>query len=57
MIAVMAPPTVEQRFDLGTSDRTWTLADLDAKVGGHFADRTPGDPGRTFACTDVLSLS
>jgi 3-oxoacyl-[acyl-carrier protein] reductase len=54
MIALMAPPTVEQRFDLDATDRTWTLADLDAAIGGYFADR---EPGRTFACADVLSLS
>jgi 3-oxoacyl-[acyl-carrier protein] reductase len=54
MIALMAPPTVEHRFDLDVADRPWTLADLDASLGSHFADR---DPGRSFACTDVLSLS
>ncbi|SDG64956.1 3-oxoacyl-[acyl-carrier protein] reductase [Lentzea fradiae] len=41
MVALMAPPTVERRFD--------DLRDLD----GHFADR---DPQRTFACTDTMSL-
>jgi NAD(P)-dependent dehydrogenase (short-subunit alcohol dehydrogenase family) len=56
MVALMAPPTVERRFDAagGASEPTWTLADLDASVGTYFADR---DPGRTFACTDVLDLS
>ncbi|MDX3660235.1 SDR family NAD(P)-dependent oxidoreductase [Streptomyces sp. ID05-26A] len=41
MVALMAPPTVEQTFGAFT--------DLD----GHFADR---DPQRTFACTDTLQL-
>ncbi len=54
MVALMAPPTVERRFDLAGADRTWTLADLDASLGTYFADR---DSGRTFACTDVLNLS
>jgi 3-oxoacyl-[acyl-carrier protein] reductase len=34
--------------------RPWAAAELDARLGGYFADR---DPGRTFACTDVLTLS
>jgi NAD(P)-dependent dehydrogenase (short-subunit alcohol dehydrogenase family) len=54
MVALMAPPTVEQRFDLAATDHTWTLADLDASLGTYFADR---DSDRTFACTDVLNLS
>jgi NAD(P)-dependent dehydrogenase (short-subunit alcohol dehydrogenase family) len=41
MVALMAPPTVEQRFDAFT--------DLD----GYFAGR---DPQRTFACTDTMAL-
>jgi NAD(P)-dependent dehydrogenase (short-subunit alcohol dehydrogenase family) len=52
MVALMAPPTVERRFDAAGS--SWTPADLDATVGRYFADR---DPDRTFACTEVLSLS
>jgi 3-oxoacyl-[acyl-carrier protein] reductase len=54
MVALMAPPTVEQRFDVGADDRSWTTAELDASLGAYFADR---DPERTFAATDVLSLS
>lgn len=54
MVALMAPPTVERRFDVTDGGRPWTLAELDADLGGYFADR---DPGRTFACTDVLNLS
>jgi 3-oxoacyl-[acyl-carrier protein] reductase len=52
MVALMAPPTVERRFDAPRT--TWTAADLDAELGGYFADR---DPSRTFAATDVLGLS
>lgn len=41
MVALMAPPTVEQKFGAFT--------DLD----GYFADR---DPRRTFACTETMSF-
>ena len=51
MVALMAAPTVEQRFD-STND-SWTPVELDATLGTYFADR---DPDRTFACTDVLTL-
>jgi len=53
MVALLAPPTVEQRFD-APADTTWTPAELDAALGGYFAER---DPNRTFACADVLTLS
>ncbi len=49
MVALLAPPTVEQRFD---SPR-WTPEALDQTVGGYFADR---DPQRTFAATELMSL-
>ena len=52
MVALMAPPTVERRFD--ASAGTWDTAHLDATLGAYFADR---DPARTFACTEVLELS
>jgi 3-oxoacyl-[acyl-carrier protein] reductase len=54
MVALLAPPTVERRFDVDASDGTWSLGELDATLGGYFAGR---DPARTFACTDVLALS
>jgi 3-oxoacyl-[acyl-carrier protein] reductase len=54
MVALLAPPTVEHRFDLDAADRAWTPADLDATLGPYFADR---DPNRNFAATDVLTLS
>ena len=54
MVALLAPPTVERRFDVSDSGRPWEPAELDAQLGGYFADR---DPDRTFACTDVFHLS
>ncbi|WP_255621634.1 3-oxoacyl-ACP reductase [Pseudonocardia sp. DSM 110487] len=48
MVALLAPPTVERRFD---SAGHWTPAELDATVGAHFTGR---DPGRMFASTEVL---
>ena len=56
VVALMAAPTVEQRFDApgAAAGRTWTPADLDAQLGSYFADR---DPGRSFACTEVLALA
>lgn len=59
MVALLAPPTVEQRFDLAdmpgspASAGSWSLAGLDESLGSYFSDR---DPGRTFACTQVLTL-
>lgn len=52
MVALMSAPAVEQRFD--TSGDTWTHGELDASVGGYFAER---DPQRTFAATDLMNLS
>jgi 3-oxoacyl-[acyl-carrier protein] reductase len=57
MVALMAPPTVERRFDQSAgagASRPWTLAELDASLGRYFDER---DPGRTFACSEVLTLS
>ena len=52
MVALMAPPTVERRFD--ASNGIWDATELDASLGAYFAHR---DPSRTFACTEVLDLS
>jgi NAD(P)-dependent dehydrogenase (short-subunit alcohol dehydrogenase family) len=52
MVAVLSPPTVERRFD--TSGTIWTAGELDGTVGRYFAGR---DAGRTFASTEVVSLS
>lgn len=54
MVALMAPPAVERRFDTAApAGSTWTPAELAGTVGAYFADR---EPDRTFACTEVLSL-
>ena len=50
-VALLAPPTVEQRFD--ATGQEWTPAELDNTLGRYFADR---DPERTFAGTEVASL-
>jgi 3-oxoacyl-[acyl-carrier protein] reductase len=54
MVALLAPPTVEHRFDAAAADRSWSLDELDATLGSYFTER---DPARTYACTDVLALS
>ena len=46
MVALIAAPAVEQTFHAADGD--W------AAVGGYFTDR---DPARTFACTEVMTLS
>jgi NAD(P)-dependent dehydrogenase (short-subunit alcohol dehydrogenase family) len=52
MVALMSAPAIEKRFD--APGPTWTPDDLDSTVGGYFAGR---DPQRTFACTEVMSLT
>lgn len=52
MVALLAPPVVEQRFD--TSGATWDLDDLDKQVGGYFVGR---DPSLTFAADSVMKLT
>jgi 3-oxoacyl-[acyl-carrier protein] reductase len=54
MVALLAAPTVERRFDAPAAGRAWQAAELDNQLGRYFAER---DPARTFACTDVLTLS
>jgi 3-oxoacyl-[acyl-carrier protein] reductase len=49
MVALLAAPAVEQRFDRPQ----WTIDELDTVVGGYFAGR---DPKRTFAATELMSL-
>jgi NAD(P)-dependent dehydrogenase (short-subunit alcohol dehydrogenase family) len=51
MVALLAPPTVERRFDAAGAH--WTLTELAAAVGAHFTDR---DPSLMFASTEVLNL-
>ena len=52
MVALMAAPSVETRFD--APNQQWSIAQLDGALGSYFTDR---DPDRTFACNEVLSLS
>jgi NAD(P)-dependent dehydrogenase (short-subunit alcohol dehydrogenase family) len=51
MVALLAPPTIAQRFDAAGS--TWTTAELAASVGGHFAEHGPAP---VFANTEIGSL-
>lgn len=51
MVALMAAPVVEQRFD--AAGTTWDLEDLDKQVGGFFTDR---DPKVCFAADSVFNL-
>lgn len=49
MVALLAPPTVEARFD----HPQWTPESLDTVLGAYFADR---DQRKTFAATELMSL-
>jgi NAD(P)-dependent dehydrogenase (short-subunit alcohol dehydrogenase family) len=51
MVALLAAPVVEQRFDKA-GDR-WDLADLDKQLGSYFSDR---DPALSFAADSVMKL-
>ncbi|KAA0021942.1 3-oxoacyl-ACP reductase [Antrihabitans cavernicola] len=51
MVALMAAPVVEQRFD--ANGEQWTAATLADELGGYFADR---DPARTFSASQALAL-
>jgi 3-oxoacyl-[acyl-carrier protein] reductase len=51
MVALLAAPVVEQRFD--ASGDVFDLPDLDKQVGSWFADR---DPARGFAADSVMSI-
>ena len=52
MIAVLAPPTVAERFD-ADSGTTWDQASLEQSVGGWFAGR---DPSAGFSADSVMQL-
>ena len=57
MIAVLAAPTVAERWDLAVDApgaATWDLTSLDQQVGGWFADR---DPGVGFAADAIMQLT
>ncbi len=51
MVALLAAPVVEQRFD--ASAATWDLPDLDKQLGSYFADR---DPSVGFAADSVMTI-
>jgi NAD(P)-dependent dehydrogenase (short-subunit alcohol dehydrogenase family) len=51
MVALLAAPTVQQRFD--ASGDVWDLADLDKQVGSYFTDR---DPAVGFAADAVMNI-
>lgn len=51
MVALLAAPVVEQRFD--ATDTAWTHDDLDKQIGAFFADR---DPSVGFAADSVMKL-
>ncbi|WGX94483.1 3-oxoacyl-ACP reductase [Nocardioides sp. L-11A] len=52
MVALVAAPVVEQRFD--AAGDLWTGDDLDKQLGGFFADR---DPHVGFAADSIMRLS
>lgn len=52
MVALVAAPVVEQRFDKAGS--TWSLADLDQQLGGYFGGR---DPSIGFAADSIMQLT
>ncbi|WP_280410069.1 3-oxoacyl-ACP reductase [Nocardia brasiliensis] len=51
MVALMAAPVVEQRFD--AADGQWSPGDLAATLGGYFAERPAG---QTFSASALLDL-
>jgi 3-oxoacyl-[acyl-carrier protein] reductase len=51
MVALVAAPVVEQRFDKAGS--LWDAADLDSQLGSYFADR---DPSVGFAADSIMRL-
>ncbi len=52
MVALVAAPVVEQRFD--KSGSAWSLDDLDKQLGGYFEGR---DPSVGFAADSIMQLS
>ncbi|MEU3270199.1 SDR family NAD(P)-dependent oxidoreductase [Saccharomonospora sp. NPDC006951] len=51
LVALLAAPSVEHTFTAG--DGTFSLAELDARLSGYFADR---NPGKTFAAAEISTL-
>ncbi|TIC83938.1 3-oxoacyl-ACP reductase [Nocardioides sp. GY 10113] len=52
MVALVAAPVVEQRFD--AAGDLWTADDLDKQLGGFFVDR---DPSVGFAADSIMQLT
>ncbi len=52
MVALVAAPVVEQRFD--KAGGRWTADDLTQQLGGYFADR---DPSVGFAADSIMKLT
>ena len=52
MVALVAAPVVEQRFD--KSGTLWTADDLDKQLGSYFVDR---DPAVGFAADSIMKLT
>ncbi|GAA3651833.1 3-oxoacyl-ACP reductase [Nocardioides ginsengisoli] len=52
MVALVAAPVVEQRFD--AAGDLWSADDLDKQLGGFFADR---DPNVGFAADSIMKLT
>ena len=52
MVALVAAPVVEQRFD--KAGTIWTADDLDKQLGGYFDDR---DPAVGFAADSIMKLT
>lgn len=52
MVALLAAPTVEQRFD--ATGATWDMRDLEKQIGSYFTDR---DPRVGFAADSITSLT
>jgi 3-oxoacyl-[acyl-carrier protein] reductase len=53
MIALVAAPTVEQRFDLAADSALWDQRRLEADLGAYFADR---DPAIGFSADSIMAL-
>src|SRR6266508_1260985 len=55
MVALLAPPTVERRFDVPErGGRVWSTETLAATLGDYFSER---DSRHTFYATEVVNLS
>ena len=52
MVALLAAPVVEQRFD--AAGDVWDLTDLDKQIGTYFADR---DPAKGFAADSIMNIA